>query len=590
MVPGKNQPGTRGGGGGKKRGRKRRRPRSDGSGRDTRRTCSADDHNATSASTTSDDPTHHAISSTASLHVDFHEFATKYSDFAKAWDDLKHRRRRRQGAAPAPAPAPAPATARTTSSSFSTHVDTAFNLALTRATLQSNLSLCLPSLPDGYLCPPVPNRLNYVLWLNVLLRESSDSRYFELSGDCSASSSSSPSCEYKHRYRGIDIGCGASCIYPLLLSTDKFCPENESTGASNKWKIFAADIDEESVKSAKLNVHANILDDRIEVALVPRTRRQMSQDTANEAGDKPPIGTINDDGVGPVQIAVEAFRDRHHDTCASDDDAALFDFCMTNPPFYGTEVEATADRKGDGRSRTDMSISEGVYPGGEVGFVRDMIADSVQLSDSITWFTSMLAKKTSLVELEKELRGMLGRGAVRTATFVQGKTTRWGIAWTYRRVAARSPATRVVGGLQGFKVSLTRTDGRSAVEEVASRVRSYCQYIESTKGLHLDCTIKNVVVDSSVMGSTEVCSITERGSAQHPSAFSVDVHIQNVKAVEKEEEDGTESVDVGLHCFSSSVAGTLALEKVRSGMEGEIQRSNRRWRRILTKDRDETKC
>jgi len=583
--PGKNQQGGgSSGSGGIKRGRKRRRPRSEhGSGRDTL-TCSYD-HNTASASTTSDDPTHRAISSTASLHVNFRDFATKYSDFAKAWDDLKHRR---QGAAAAAATTAA--TARTTSSSFSTHVDSAFNLALTRATLQSNLGLCLPSLPDGYLCPPIPNRLNYVLWLNTLLRESGDSRYFELSGDCSASSSSLSSCEYKYRYRGLDIGCGASCIYPLLLCTDKFSPGNESTGATNKWRIFATDIDEESVKSAKLNVQANSLDDRIEVALVPRTRRQVSQDPANEAGDKPPIGTVDDDVVGPVQIAMEAFRDRYHYACASDNDTALFDFCMTNPPFYGTEAEATADRMGDGRSRTDMSISEGVYPGGEVGFVRDMIADSVQLTNSITWFTSMLARKTSLVELEKELRGMLGRGAVRTATFVQGKTTRWGIAWTHRRVAARSPATRVVGGLQGFKVGLKRSDGSSAIEEVASRVRSYCQYIESTKGLHLDCTIKNVAVDSPERGGTEICSITERGSVQHPGAFCIDIHLQNVDAVEKEEEDGKEFVHVGLDCFVSSFAGTLASDKVRSGMEGEIQRSNRRWRRILTKGRDETKC
>ena len=587
MDPAK--PGGTGGIESAKRGTKKRKRRTvHGSG-----SCSGpdgDDNAAGSGSTGSNDPNHNTISCTASLRVDFREFATKYDDFAKAWDDLRNRRRQVMAVAAA-------------QTSFSTHVDSAFNLALTRATLRSNFGFLLPSLPDGYLCPPVPNRLNYVLWLNLLLRQSSDPRYFEVPHDGSALPSGLPSasaselaslsavCETRFRHRGIDIGCGASCIYPLLLTTDRFCPEIESKG--NKWKIFATDVDEESVKSARQNVNANNLDDRIEVSLVPRTCRQMSQDTATSiVGGNPEGAAVSDQSsYGPVRVAVEAFWNRYCPSTSADDGPALFDFCMTNPPFYGTDKEATADRKGDGRSRTDMSTSEGVYPGGEVGFVRDMIADSVHLSGSITWFSAMLARKTSLVQLEKDLLGTLGRGAVRTATFLQGKTTRWGIAWTHRRVVARSPATRVMGGLQGFNVSLTSSGASSAVGDVVSRICSYCQYVASTKGLRLDCVVQSSGAGPSIMANRQVCTIVEIGSAQKCGAFFIDVYVQHVKAGEKGKEDGAdEVVEVRLHSFIHSVSGRVVLDKVRDGMEGEVQRSNRRWRRMAVKERNVRKC
>jgi 23S rRNA (adenine1618-N6)-methyltransferase len=55
-------------------------------------------------------------------------------------------------------------------------------------------------IPDGQLCPTVPNRSNYIHWIEDLL--SSD-----LIPPIPSSSG---------RVRGFDIGTGANCIYPLL--------------------------------------------------------------------------------------------------------------------------------------------------------------------------------------------------------------------------------------------------------------------------------------------------------------------------------------------------------------------------------------
>ena len=55
-------------------------------------------------------------------------------------------------------------------------------------------------IPDGQLCPTVPNRSNYIHWIEDLL-----------SSDIVAKSRGNGD-----KVRGFDIGTGANCIYPLL--------------------------------------------------------------------------------------------------------------------------------------------------------------------------------------------------------------------------------------------------------------------------------------------------------------------------------------------------------------------------------------
>lgn len=57
-------------------------------------------------------------------------------------------------------------------------------------------------IPDGQLCPTVPNRSNYIHWIEDLLS----------SGIIPKSNNDGPDA----KVRGFDIGTGANCIYPLL--------------------------------------------------------------------------------------------------------------------------------------------------------------------------------------------------------------------------------------------------------------------------------------------------------------------------------------------------------------------------------------
>ena len=92
-------------------------------------------------------------------------------------------------------------------------MDDRFNLSLTRAILKVHFGYDYFFLPAGHLIPPVPNRQCYLDWLAVLLDD------------------------HVALPLGLDVGTGASCIYPLL-------------GAKMGWRFLATDVDAESVANA----------------------------------------------------------------------------------------------------------------------------------------------------------------------------------------------------------------------------------------------------------------------------------------------------------------------------------------------------
>ncbi|EDQ99122.1 uncharacterized protein LACBIDRAFT_256459 [Laccaria bicolor S238N-H82] len=143
---------------------------------------------------------------------------------------------------------------------------------LTQAILHRDFGLSI-SLPKHRLCPPVPNRLNYVLWIQDIMHAH---RHLQ----------SSPS----HIIRGIDVGTGASAIYPLLAC------KLEPT-----WEFVATEIDETSHTYAKSNINLAGLEERVLIA--------------KASLEKPLLFPMND----------WQLKD--------------FDFIMCNPPFYSSEEE-----------------------------------------------------------------------------------------------------------------------------------------------------------------------------------------------------------------------------------------------------------
>jgi len=229
---------------------------------------------------------------------------------------------------------------------------------LTKTLLQKDFNLKV-DFPITRLVPTLPLRLNYILWIEDLLKAA-----LPKTDDVV----------------GIDIGTGASCIYPLLA-------------AKQGWKIIATEADKESANIARKNVENNALSHAIDI-------REVSE------ADHLLVGVL--------------------------DEAKTYHFCMCNPPFF--ELNSCPSNRTGKRpppknaitgTSTELSVS-----GGEVEFITKIIEESKVLKDKIMIYTTMVGRKCDIGVLKNRIREAKARSVVQ-GEFCQGNTTRWFLAWSY---------------------------------------------------------------------------------------------------------------------------------------------------------------
>ncbi|XP_054785659.1 uncharacterized protein LOC129292150 isoform X2 [Prosopis cineraria] len=275
-------------------------------------------------------------------------------------------------------------------------------------------------IPDGQLCPTVPNRSNYIHWVEDLL-----------SSDIIPHTSSTGD-----KVRGFDIGTGANCIYPLL-------------GASLLgWSFVGSDVTDVAIEWASRNVHSNPhISDLIEI------RKAESNENA---------------------VSVEA--------------------CHNGELLCNETLEAAGlnPKTSCGGSREEM-----VCPGGEKAFITRIIEDSAALRHSFRWYTSMVGRKSNLKYLISKLWAN-GVTIVRTTEFVQGKTCRWGLAWSFLPPMQKKIST-----------SLPEKTNMSFMLECIQRHHGaihVLQAVESYFTLHsLPCTLNSSSFTVDVEASKDEC-------------------------------------------------------------------------------------
>jgi 23S rRNA (adenine1618-N6)-methyltransferase len=235
-------------------------------------------------------------------------------------------------------------------------------------------------LPPDHLCPPIPGRADYVHYLADLLAM-----------ECSGSIPQGPQISV------LDIGVGASCIYPLLGN------------AEYGWRFVGADIDPSALISAQRILDGNsIAADRIEL------RAQASTEHFFHGIIKP---------------------------------GEQYDLSLCNPPFNESAGQAIAGTK---RKWKNLGIKkefqeslnfggrhhELVYPGGEINFVQEMARESITFAQQVAWFTSLISKQSNIPILHKELK-RLSAVEIRIIDMAQGQKKSRFIAWTFLDAAAR---------------------------------------------------------------------------------------------------------------------------------------------------------
>ena len=114
---------------------------------------------------------------------------------------------------------------------FIDFTDTNANIALTKSLLQHDFNVNV-TIPDNNLCPPLPNRINYLCWLSDIIDSLPPNQKTTTNNNIP---------------RILDIGVGPVGIYPIL--------GNKLFG----WDFVGTDIDDSSVQHCQQNINANAL-------------------------------------------------------------------------------------------------------------------------------------------------------------------------------------------------------------------------------------------------------------------------------------------------------------------------------------------
>lgn len=239
--------------------------------------------------------------------------------------------------------------------------------ALNKALLLSHYNISFWEFPDKNLCPPIPSRVDYIHHLAELLQRS------QLDSDI----------------RILDIGTGATCIYPLL-------------GQSvYNWSFVGSDIEVESLQTAQKIIDKNELNSCIELR------------TQNNA----------------MHILKGIIK-------PSD----TFTASMCNPPFFRSEeeaIEATKtklkglDRQNEKLVRNFSGTSKELsYKGGEKAFLHNYLYESSQFKQQCFWFTSLVSNIGNVKSMQASLQ-KLGATEIRVLDMIQGNKVSRVVAWTF---------------------------------------------------------------------------------------------------------------------------------------------------------------
>lgn len=225
-------------------------------------------------------------------------------------------------------------------------------------------------IPEGFLCPPVPGRADYVHHLADLLADDRDGAI-------------------PQQASVLDIGTGANLIYPLIGVHEYH------------WRFTGSEIGAEAFASAQAIISANA-----GLSRSIRLRRQKEATSIfngiihkNESYD----ATMCNPPFHDSAAAARAGSERKRRNLGQAEDAVL--------NFGGQQQELWCE-------------------GGEVAFILRMIAESKQFGRQVKWFTTLVSRGDNLPPL---YRALTEAGAVKVVKkeMAQGQKQSRFIAWTF---------------------------------------------------------------------------------------------------------------------------------------------------------------
>ena len=246
--------------------------------------------------------------------------------------------------------------------------------ALNTALLKQYYGIKFWDLPEGYLCPPIPGRADYIHHMATLLGNNNFGKI-----------PTGP------RIHCLDVGVGANCIYPII--------GHHEYG----WGFVGSDIDPVAIKSANAIVEFNpVLKGNVICRLQPKPIDIF-------------FGIIKKDELFDLSICNPPFFASLEEAQAE----------TTRKWSNLTHEEAPAPKQNFGGQNGELWCE-----GGEAKFIQRLVRQSRQFSNSVFWFSTLVSKKYNLPGVYAELKKAQ---AVEVVTIPMGQGSKISriVAWTF---------------------------------------------------------------------------------------------------------------------------------------------------------------
>jgi len=245
---------------------------------------------------------------------------------------------------------------------------------LNRALLKQFYGIKHWDIPEGYLCPPIPGRADYIHYMADLLGESNDGVIPQ-----------------GKQVRVLDVGTGANCVYPIL--------GNSIYG----WEFVGTDIDAAAIASANENIASNA---KIKDNIVCRQQTNPADIFKR---------VIGKDELFDLTVCNPPFHSSWQEAQAG-----------TNRKW---------DNLNNAKSQEPVlnfggKNNELWCVGGEAAFIRRMTDQSALFKNNVLWFSTLVSKKETLAGVYKGLRSVAAT-EVKTISMSQGQKVSRIVAWTF---------------------------------------------------------------------------------------------------------------------------------------------------------------
>ncbi|MEP4891227.1 MAG: 23S rRNA (adenine(1618)-N(6))-methyltransferase RlmF [Aliiglaciecola sp.] len=253
---------------------------------------------------------------------------------------------------------------------------------LNQALLKQHYKVACWDIPEGFLCPPVPGRADYIHHIADLI--------------------ATPNIKASD-VRGLDIGVGANLIYPIIGS--------QSYG----WQFVGSDISDDSLQSAK-RIIANNSNLQTRITIRKQNNPQSIFDGLIQADDKFTFTMCNPPFHANAQAALAGNQQKNR-----------------NLGRHKQKRQGTGSRPTQ-TNKTHLNFAgqhnELWCKGGESTFIKKMIIESQAYAKQINWFTCLVSKKEHLNGIYRQLE-QIQANDVRTIGMDQGSKVSRFIAWQF---------------------------------------------------------------------------------------------------------------------------------------------------------------